>query len=101
MPDEPVSSNGSGRDSATGRFLHGHGFSKGRPSRPSLWRIARERAEAAGVDLEHELWQVVQALLERAKAADVAAARVLFDELTLPIADELEALVARLETERT
>lgn len=78
MPPIPTAKNGR---EATGRFAKGNPGGPGRPRRPDLYTVATERAEAAGVDLEHELWLVCESLFEQAKQGNVQAARLLFAHL--------------------
>ncbi len=80
MDDEPIPSGDNGR-LQDGRFGPGNAFSKGRPSRPSVWKIAFERATEAGRDIEQEVWLVVDAMLTKAQNGDVAAARIVLDAL--------------------
>lgn len=72
-----LAATGAVRD-AGGRFLPGHpGLpGGGRPRRRDAFSIASERAELSGLDLEGEVFEVIQALIAEAKTGDPAAARL-------------------------
>lgn len=80
-PSEPAEN---GRD-VDGRFQPGCKPGPGRPRggwrAPSAWKIAIERAEKEGFDLEEAIWRVVRKLLTAAQNGDVAAAKLVFDKL--------------------
>ena len=77
---------GNGRDPSSGRFLSGSsGNPAGRPKALDLRAIAEKKAKESGVDLETALWEVVVGLLERAKAGDAAASKVVLDRLCGPL----------------
>jgi hypothetical protein len=83
-----------------GPFGAGKGL---RPSRrPNLYLLAERRAEASGLSLEEELWQVVLALFAAAKKGDIQAAKILLDKLTLPdvLALQVSAHAELTDTER-
>jgi hypothetical protein len=72
---------GGERDPQTGKFLPGHQRLGGKPRRRELWAIAAERAEAAGVDLEAEVFAVLKMQIDLAKGGDTAAAKLVLDHL--------------------
>ena len=85
LPDKQGVS-GNGRDPSTGRFLSGFtGNPAGRPKALDLRAIAEKKAKENGVDLEVALWEVVVGLLERARAGDAAASKVVLDRLCGPL----------------
>src|SRR5262245_27434825 len=64
-----------------GRYLPGHRIAG--PGRPRLdvRAIAESKAAESGVSLEHEVWLVLVAMLERAKKGDAVAAKLVLDRL--------------------
>lgn len=77
MTQEP-SGNGSngGRDPRTGRFREGN---KGGPGNPHARRVAEIRSALLKAVSPDDIREIVQALVTKAKAGDVAAAREVFD----------------------
>jgi hypothetical protein len=72
MQDDAPTNNGTnGRDPDTGRFEHGNNFGKGRP--PGRVNIMRDAMRAAITD--DDIHTVMRALVDAAKAGDIAAAR--------------------------
>jgi hypothetical protein len=78
-----------GRDRSSGRFLPGNSGGPGRPRGLDFRRVVAEQAHAAGVGLEGAMWAVFQAILSRAKAGDVQAAKLLLDRVC--VVDPVEA----------
>ncbi len=81
------------RDPKTGRFLVGN---PGGPGNPHAARVAKLRSALLRAVTERELRAVVKALVEQARAGNIAAARELLDRvLGKPVeADLLERLEA-------
>lgn len=70
-----------GRDPSTGRFLPG--YKGGRKHRIDLLSLCDRKAREEGFQLEALLWGVVKGLMLAAAMGDAAAARLLFDKLTV------------------
>lgn len=84
MSDVPsVSGHIGGRDDK-GRFVVGNPGGPGRPRKPDVFAVATEGAARDGVDLRASLWAVLQAMVQRALAGDVSAAKLIVDKLTDP-----------------
>jgi hypothetical protein len=62
----------------------------GRPRGIDFRKVAEERSAAAGTNLEHELYEVLTALIARAKDGDSVAAKLVIDRLC-------DALPAKVE----
>ncbi|HEY3323424.1 MAG TPA: hypothetical protein VGP72_23415 [Planctomycetota bacterium] len=73
------SPNGStGRNPSTGRFAPGN---PGGPGNPFAARVAKLRLQMLGSVSEDDMRSIVAAVVAKAKAGDLAAARVVFDYL--------------------
>lgn len=70
------------RDPKTGQFLVGHPGGPGRPRRPDLYSLVKERGAAADIDIEADLLAITRGLIAQARAGDVQAAKLLFERLT-------------------
>lgn len=77
------------RDPVTGRFGKGHPGGPGRPRGVDLRRLAQERSEAEGIDLDSAMWGVLKAMIGQALKGDVQAARLVCDRLSITEAAEL------------
>jgi hypothetical protein len=93
MSDTPSTTAGNGRGEG-GRFGPGNKYARGNPHGR---RVARLRAELLRAVTPADLRDVAMALLERAKAGDVAAAKELLQRLLGPpvemdFYDRVEAL---------
>jgi hypothetical protein len=73
-----------------GLFRKGHKLG-GRPRGLDLKVLVREKSEEAGLDFPGALFEVVRALIERAKGGDPQAAKLLFDKLC---DDDTKTLIA-------
>ena len=94
-PPSPTAPNGR---SANGRFGHGNTCARGNPH---ARRVARLRAELLRTVGPQDLREVIETLLSRAKAGEIAAAkevlqRLLGPPVELDLLHRLEALEARL-----
>jgi hypothetical protein len=70
---------------ALGRLLPGHTANpKGRPKGVYLRQLAEARAFVEDMSIEDALWDVVKAMIERAKGGDVKAAQLILDRLAMP-----------------
>jgi Family of unknown function (DUF5681) len=68
-----------------GRLLPGHTANpKGRPKGVDLRQLAETRAFVEDMSIEDALWDVVKAMIERAKGGDVKAAQLILDRLAMP-----------------
>lgn len=74
---------GGGRDEK-GRFTFGNPGGPGRAKKPDIYAVALEGAARDGIDLRAKLYEVLQAMVQRALAGDVSAAKLLVDRLTDP-----------------
>ena len=84
-----------GRDPETGRFLPGNG---GGPGNPFAAKVARLRGALLEAVTEEDIREIVEALVEEAKAGDVVSAReVLLRTLGKPIESDLLERLERLE----
>lgn len=91
---EPTSNGGNGRDSR-GRFTAGN---PGGPGNPYAQRVGKLRNALLDAVTEDDLRGVIEALVEKAKGGDVAAARILFDRcLGPPIAADILERIEALE----
>ncbi len=85
------------RDPTTGRFVAGNAAAVGH-RRPHAARVAELRAELFETLTRERLHGVLVALLEKAQAGDVAAARlVLSYALGEPVAEDIVARIEELE----
>jgi len=91
MPSEPSPIGANGRD-RRGRFAPGN---DGGPGNPHAAKVAALRSALLGAVSEDDVAAVVAALIDKAKAGDVAAVRELFSR-TLGPAEALDVL-QRLE----
>lgn len=64
-----------------GRFRKGHSVVGGRPKAIDLRAAVEEHAAKEGVDLRRAVWEVVQAMILRAKKGDVNAAKLVIERL--------------------
>ena len=86
------SANGSNGRDESGRFLPGN---PGGPGNPHAAQVGRLRSALLGAVTPEDMRAVALALVEKARAGDIAAARVLFDRV---LGKPVEAdLIARLE----
>jgi hypothetical protein len=69
-----------GRNPETGQFVKGW---KGGPGRPKgsvdFMQALRLHAKAKGYDIVAAVWEVAEAMFEKAKSGDVAAAKLILD----------------------
>ena len=80
MPDDtPKKTEGNGRDPKTGRFVEGNQGGPGRPRKIDFISAVRNHADASGVDLDLAVWEVSEALKEKALQGDSVAARLWLD----------------------
>ena len=82
----PAKTAENGRDPNTGQFVTGHPGGPGRPRATDFRRVVYEKAQEHGVSLEEALWEVFEAMLEKAKAGDSQAARFVVDRMCGPVA---------------
>jgi hypothetical protein len=81
--------NGTGR--VNGKFAPGvSGNPKGRPRGIDFRKVAEERSAAAGTNLEHELYEVLAALIAQAKKGDATAAKLVLDRLCDAVPSKVE-----------
>ena len=66
-----------------GRYLPGHRIAgPGRPRAIDLRALAETKSAASGQPLEDMLWEVLLAMVDRAKRGDPAAAKIVLDRLS-------------------
>lgn len=78
------------KDGTTGKFIPGHPGGPGRGKGSlNLRKIAQQKADENGVDLETVLWACLAAMIAQARAGNVKAATLVFDRLceldTIPL----------------
>lgn len=101
MIDDAPSPNGPNRDrDDRGRFLPGN---RGGPGNPHGGRVARLRSALLGAVSEADVHEVIAALVERAKAGDVQAARLVLERVlgpseALDLLEEVHRLHERLDS---
>ena len=78
MDETPSPNGGNGKRDAQGRFTKGNA---GGPGNPYGKRVARLRSMILEAVSDDDLRAVVAALLERARAGDLAAIKLLFDRV--------------------
>lgn len=87
-----------GRD---GRFVKGHPKSSaGRPRGYDFRAVVEQFAATNKVEVDRAIYEVFTALAARAKAGDVAAAKLLLDRLCTADPTQVEVLTALPEDER-
>lgn len=90
--------------SASGQFARGN-RSGGRPKGTLDFRkVVEQKAKEKGVDLAGEVWEVLCALLVKAKGGDTRAAQIVLERLCGPVAIEFaadETLAERVKAARS
>lgn len=98
MSKEPSANGDNGKPDRgkNGRFIRGN---PGGPGNPSAARVGRLRSAMLGAVTTADMASIVKALVSKAKAGDVLAARLLFDRLLGPaVAIDFEGRLAELES---
>lgn len=89
------SPNGSNGRDERGRFTAGNA---GGPGNPHAAQVGRLRSALVSAVTEEDMREVITALVDKAKAGSIAAARVLFDRvLGKPVEADLIARIEALE----
>jgi hypothetical protein len=101
MNNTPSPNGDNGRD-GRGRFATGNA---GGPGNPHAQRVAELRSVLMRAVTEADMTAIIKAMIEKAKAGDAVAARLLLDRTLGPteavdVLARLEAIEARLKTER-
>ena len=91
---EPTRNGDNGRDEH-GRFTQGN---PGGPGNPLAQRVGKLRTALLNAVTEDDMREIIEALVEKAKAGNIAAARVLFDRtLGKPLEPDIIARIEDLE----
>jgi hypothetical protein len=98
LPARRPSAPTGGRD-ARGRFAPGNRFAKGNPQAARVGRLRSELIESVKIK---DMAEIVASLVERAKAGDTAAAKLLLDRvlgpaLAIDVLERIEIIEAAIE----